>query len=187
MKEFLIKIMGDSDLFELVLILVSKAFEVSIGTLRNILVNKGFKKQGAILAFFEVTLWVFIASKVITTIGDAPINGIIYSMGYALGVFFGSILENKISLGKVLIQVNSSVEYSKLLAEVLRDNGLGVTSVDAKGKDSDRVILFVYTNRKGKDSILGIINEVDKEAMVTVNDVSTLKGGYVSSWKGLRK
>lgn len=172
---------------ELGLILVSKAFEVSIGTLRVILVNKGYRKQGVILAFFEIILWVFIASRVISDIDTAPIKGVIYSLGYALGVFFGSKLENKLAFGKILIQINTTVDFSKLMAEVLRDNGLGVTTVDAKGKDSTRVLLMVYTNRKGKDEILNLIHQIDKDAMVTINDVSSLSGGYVSSWKRIGK
>lgn len=187
MINFWNNLMGDTTYIELGLILVSKAFEVSIGTLRNILVNKGYRKQGSILAFFEITLWVFIASRVITNIGAAPIKGVIYSLGYALGVFFGSKLENKLAFGKVLIQINTKVDYASLISEVLRDNGLGVTTVDAKGKDSTRYILMVYTNRKGKDGILNIVNEIDPDAMVTVNDVSSLSGGFNSSWKRLGK
>jgi uncharacterized protein YebE (UPF0316 family) len=187
MIEFLKKIMGDAHVLELLIILVSKAIEVSIGTLRHILVNKGYRKQGATLAFFEIILWVFIASRVITGITDAPIKGIIYSLGYALGVFFGSKLENKLAFGKVLIQINTSLDYADLISEVLRDNGLGVTTVDAKGKVSPRVVIMVYANRKGKEAIIKTVNEIDKDAMITVNDVSSLSGGYVSSWKRVGK
>lgn len=187
MVEFLKMIVGNATAIELVIILVSKAIEVSIGTLRHILVNKGYRKQGTTLAFFEIILWVFIASRVITGITDAPIKGIIYSLGYALGVFFGSKLENKLAFGKVLIQINTSLEYSDIISEVLRDNGLGVTTVDAKGKNSPRVVIMVYTNRKGKEAIIKMVNDIDKDAMITVNDVSSLSGGYVSSYKRIGK
>lgn len=181
------KIFGDAQLLELGLILVSKAFEVSIGTLRVILVNKGYRKQGVILAFFEIILWVFIASKVISGINTAPIKGVIYSLGYALGVYLGSKLENKLAFGKILIQINTTVDFSDLMAEVLRDNGLGVTTVDAKGKDSTRALLMVYANRKGKDGILKLVHQIDEDAMVTINDVSSLSGGFVSSSKRITK
>ena len=187
MIDFFKSIIGNATVIELLIILISKAFEVSIGTLRHILVNKGYKKEGATLAFFEIILWVFIASRVITGIVDAPIKGVIYSLGYALGVFFGSKLENKLAFGKVLIQINTNIDYSNLISDILRENGLGVTTVDAKGKDSSRVIIMVYTNRKGKDGILNIVHEIDKDAMVTVNDVSSLSGGYVSTQKRVGK
>ena len=187
MIDFLKSIMGNATVIELLIILVSKAFEVSIGTLRQILVNKGYRKEGATLAFFEIILWVFIASRVITGITDAPIKGVIYSLGYALGVFFGSKLENKLAFGKVLIQINTSLDYSGIISEVLRDNGLGVTTIEAKGKDSLRSILMVYTNRKGKEGILNLVNNIDNTAMVTVNDVSSLSGGYVSTWRRVGK
>lgn len=187
MKELFEKILANTSLLELGLILVSKAIEVSMGTLRQILVNKGYRKEGVILAFFEIILWVFIASRVIQGINEAPIKGVIYSLGYATGVFFGSKLENKLAFGKVLIQINTSVDCSELMAEVLRDNGLGVTVVDAKGKDSAREILMVYSNRRGKDNILDMVNKIDPDAMITINDVSSLSGGYVSSYKRITK
>ncbi|MCK9470619.1 MAG: DUF5698 domain-containing protein [Bacilli bacterium] len=181
------QILGNATVLELVFILVAKAFEVTIGTLRHILVNKGYRKQGAALAFFEITLWVFIASRVIQGIDQAMIKGVIYSLGYALGVYFGSMLENKLAFGKVLIQINTKEELAGIISEVLRDNGLGVTTIAAKGKDSPRVVIMTYTNRKGKDGILNLVHNIDNDAMVTVNDVSSLSGGYVSSWKRVGK
>ncbi|HHW99674.1 MAG TPA: DUF2179 domain-containing protein [Acholeplasmataceae bacterium] len=187
MEVLFANILGNTSVIELLIILVSKAIEVTMGTLRHILVNKGYKKEGAILAFFEIILWVFIASRVITNISAAPIKGVVYSLGYALGVYFGSKVENKLAFGKILIQVNTSVDHSELLAATLRDFGLGVTTLEAKGKDSDRIILMTYTNRKGKEVIFNLIRDVDPEAMITENDVSTLSGGYVSSWRRISK
>ena len=145
-----LSILGETTIFELLLILVSKATEVSMGTIRYILVNKGYKKEGAILAFFEIILWVFVASKVITNISAAPIKGVIYSLGYSLGVYLGSKIENKLAFGKILIQVNTKDDNEEIMAKTLRENGLGVTILDAKGKDSKRVIVMTYVNRKGK-------------------------------------
>lgn len=187
MLEFFKSIFGDATFWGLVFILVAKAFEVSIGTLRSLLVNKGFTVIGAVIAFFEIILWVFIASQVIKGIDTAPIKGIIYSLGYALGVYVGSKVEKMLAFGKVLIQINTSQELADKVAEVLRDNNLGVTVIDAKGKDSTREILLVYTNRKMKDKILKLILDVDSDAMITTNEVSDLQGGHVPSWKRLSK
>lgn len=187
MVNFIANILGETSVWELGLILVSKAIEVSMGTLRHILVNRGYKKEGAFIAFFEITLWVFIASKVITNISAAPIKGVIYSLGYALGVYFGSKLENKLAFGKILIQVNTSVNNEEVMANALRDSGLGVTTLDAKGKDSKRVIIMTYTNRKGKERVFDLIREIDSDAMITENDVKTLSGGYVSPWRRISK
>ena len=74
----LISILTAVPLWELLLIFSAKMIEVSLGTLRHILINKGYRKQGTILSFFEIMLWVFVASTVINGIAEAPIKGLIY-------------------------------------------------------------------------------------------------------------
>lgn len=173
--------------WELLIILISKIIEVSIGTLRQILVNKGYRKQGTILAFFEIILWVFIASRVINGITEAPLKGVIYSLGYAIGVFVGSKIENYLAFGKILLQTITTEALGIVMVEALRSQGYGVTTVKAQGKDTNRSVLMLFANRKGKETIIGKIREIDSDAMIITNDVSTLQGGYISSWKRLGK
>lgn len=173
--------------WELLLILVSKMIEVSIGTLRHILINKGYKKQGAILSFFEVLLWVIIASLVIQGIAEAPIKAITYSLGFAIGVYLGSLLESYFALGKLLIHVNCSLSSSKKTIQAIRDAGFGVTSIDAHGKDSDRIILMVFTNRKGHKELVELIYAIDPKTMIVANEVSVIKGGYITPWRRIHK
>ncbi len=187
MKEFIIDFFTAVPVIELIIILISKAIEVSMGTMRHILVNKGYRKPGAIIAFFEILLWVFIASGVINDIGNAPIKGVVYSLGYAIGVFLGSKLENRLAFGKILIQTITNNEYGMIIADKLREFGLGVTSINGRGIDQERTILMTYTNRKGREKIINFINNIDPDAMVTTNDVTALKGGYVSPWRKIAK
>lgn len=187
MKEFLINFFTAVPVWELVMIVVLKAIEVAMGTTRHILVNKGFRKQGALIAFFEIILWVFNASTVINNISAAPIKGLMYAGGYALGVLLGSRVENILAFGKVLIQTNTTDEFSEEIACLLREHGIGVTAIEGKGKNSKRIILMTYANRKGKDNILKFINDIDPDAMITITDVSTLRGGVVSNWKNIVK
>ncbi len=167
--------------WELLIILFSKTIEVTMGTLRGILINKGYRTYGTILSFFEIILWVFVASQVINGLVEAPIKGLIYSAGFSLGVFLGSCLESKIALGKVLIQTIVSRENSDFMAAELRSRGYAVTTVEAKGRDSDKVVLMIFANRKGKDDIVKEIHDRDGTAMIIANDISTLHGGYIST------
>lgn len=185
--EFIKEFFLSTPITELIIILVAKAIEVSMGTLRHILVNKGFRKQGAGIAFFEIILWVFIASTVITGIASAPIKGVVYSLGYASGVLLGSAIEKRLAFGKVLIQTITSKELGPVIADTLRAQGYGVTSIEAKGKEADKIVLMVYANRKGNEVIFDIIQNIDHEAMIVSNDVSTLQGGYVTSWRRIAK
>ncbi len=178
--------MGDLVL-EFMLIFFSRIVEVSIGTVRNILVNKGYGKQGAILAFFEALIWVFVASRVISALSEEPLKAIIYSLGFASGVFVGSLLENKIAMGKVLIQIISSHENGILISKTLRDSGYGITSIDAEGKDAKKSVLIVYTNRKGKEIVTNKIYQIDPQALIVIQDINSIRGGYIKSFRNLIK
>jgi uncharacterized protein YebE (UPF0316 family) len=169
--------------WELLLIMCSKTIEVTIATLRGILINKGFRKLGTILSFFEITLWVIMASNVLVGLNETPIKGIVYGIGFSIGVFLGSLIESKLALGKVLIETIVSKENSEAMIAELRSKGHAVTTVEARGRDSEKVVLKIFANRKGKDEIIKQIHEKDGTAMIIANDISTMQGGYISPRK----
>ncbi|MCD4826975.1 MAG: DUF5698 domain-containing protein [Acholeplasmataceae bacterium] len=173
--------------WELLLIFVAKIVEVTMGTMRIILISKGYRKQGTALAIVEILLWVFIASSVIKGVSDTPIKGIVYAIGFALGVYVGSFIENRLAVGKVLIQVISDKVGADIIVNILRVNGHGVTSIDAYGKDSERTVLMIFANRKNKQVILDLIKDADEKALVVANEVSIVSGGFVSPWRKLAK
>lgn len=187
MWEWFVDFITSVPLWELALIFFARIIEVSMGTLRVIVINKGYRTLGVVLAFFEVMLWVFVASRVITGIAEKPLKGIIYSFGFASGVYLGSKIESALALGKVLIQVITSKELGTTIASVLREQKLGVTTLDAHGKDADKVLLMIYTNRKGKESVISQIEAMDSKALIVSHDITTLQGGYINKVRGFVK
>lgn len=168
-------------------IFLAKIIEVSIGTLRSILVVKGYRKVAVLLALVEISIWVFVASRVITGLAESPYKGIAYALGFATGVFCGSILEEKLAFGKILIQIITSEEKGEIICDTLRGKGLGVTTMNAEGKDVQRKVLMVYTNRRGNKDIIKEILTVDPSAMIVRNDISSLTGGHMPKIGGLLK
>ncbi len=179
--------MSSVPLWEVVLILVAKVIEVAISTLRIIFIGKGLRKPGTFLALIEILLWVFIASRVITGMQETPLKGIYYSIGFALGVYLGSILEGRLAVGKVFIQAVIMKDEANTVINALRESGHGVTSIDAHGKYKDREVLMIFANRKNKNEIIKLISENDDDALVVANEVSYLRGGFVSPWRKLAK
>ncbi len=174
-------------LSEVLIIFFAKVIEVSVGTLRIIFIGKGYRKPGTFLAIIEILLWVFIASKVIVGITQAPLKGIIYSLGFAAGVYVGSILEARLAVGKVYIQAVIMREEAAKVVNAIREAGYGVTVLAAQGKFRSRKVLMIFANRKEKDVVINLINSMDDDALVVVNDVSSIQGGYVSAWRKLVK
>jgi uncharacterized protein YebE (UPF0316 family) len=174
-------------LWELAIIFFAKVAEVSLGTLRQILINKGFRREGTFLSFFEISLWVFVASRVILGIADAPIKGVMYSIGFAAGVYIGSCLEERLAFGCVLVQMITSEDSGRNIAGLLRAKGYGVTTSHAEGKDSHKMVLMIFANRKGMKKMVKYIQEIDKGVLIVTNEVSSLYGGYFPKWKHVAK
>ncbi|MBM7452747.1 uncharacterized protein YebE (UPF0316 family) [Acholeplasma morum] len=182
-----IHILTVTSIWELLLIFLAKIIEVSIGTMRIILISKGYRKLGTILALIEIILWVFIASGVITGISESPMKGIVYSFGFAAGVFVGSLIEQKLAFGKVQIQTITDFGHGKKIANHLRNLGYGVTTIDAIGKDEKRMVLITFANRKSVVSVIDSIREIHPNAMVVSNDISNVTGGYIMPLRKLFK
>ncbi|HHX79491.1 MAG TPA: DUF2179 domain-containing protein [Acholeplasmataceae bacterium] len=174
-------------LLEFLIIFFSRVIEVSIGTLRNILVNKGYGKKAALLAFIEALIWVFVASRVIGAISEEPLKAIVYALGFAGGVFTGSILEKRIALGQILVQAITSHESGIKIADILRESGFGVTTAAAEGKEARKMILIVYAKRKNQEIVTQKIYELDPQALIVVQDITSIRGGYISSFRNLIK
>jgi len=180
MAEYILKILTAASPLELFIIFIFKIVEVAVCTLRTILINKGYRNEGTILSFVEILLWVFIASRVILGMAEAPIKGIVYSIAFSIGVYLGSVIEGYIGMGRVLIQTIISKDKAEPLVSALRQKGYAVTTMDAQGRDSEKTVLMIFANRKGNEEIIKEIHKLDNSAMIITNDVSTLKGGTIA-------
>ncbi|HCC36826.1 MAG TPA: hypothetical protein DEQ14_04015 [Treponema sp.] len=186
MQEQIIKFLTAAPPLELVLILLSKTIEVTISTLRQILINKGYRREGTFLSFIEIILWTFVASRVIMGIAQAPIKGIVYSIGFSIGVYMGSRIEGIIAMGKVMIQTIVSQVNAGPISASLRERGYAVTTMEARGRDSAKAVLMIFANRKGKEEIIEEIRRLDGTAMIITNDITTLYGGTIATRKFLK-
>ena len=160
---------------------ISKIVEVSVSTLRNILINKGYRREGTILSFVEIVLWTFVASRVIMGLMEAPIKGVVYSIGFSIGVYLGSKIEGRIAMGRIMLQAIVAKENANILIDGMREKGYAVTILDAHGRDSEKQVLMIFANRKGKEEIIETIQKLDKTSMIITNDVSTLHGGTIAA------
>lgn len=165
-----------------ILILFAKIIEVSLRTIRTVLLIKGERKIAGLIAFFEILLWVNIVSRVISDLSNDPLKAITYALGFSLGIYIGSLLEEKIGIGLSEIQANVKAIESKELANKLRKEGFAVTEIKAEGQETDRVILTLFVQRTKVNHIVYKIKSMYENAVITTRDVKPVIGGY-----GLRR
>jgi uncharacterized protein YebE (UPF0316 family) len=160
------------------IIFFGKIIEVTFATLRIVLINRGERTKGAMVAFIEIILWIYVTGTVLVGFTNSPIKVIIFALAFAIGNFTGSWLEGKIALGLSTIEVITT-EDPGALAEVLRANNLGVTVIDGEGKDGPRKILKVHLKRNRIASTVRLINKNNDKCVISVTDVKVIKGGYI--------
>lgn len=187
MWQNILEILTVTPFYELLFIFLAKIVEVSIGTMRIILISKGYRKIGTSLAIVEIFLWVFIASSVINGITESPMKGVAYSFGFAAGVYVGSLIEQKLAFGKVLIQTITSKALATDICTHLREAGFGVTSLEAMGKDDEKSVLMIYANRRDASKVVQGIKLIHPKAMIVSNEISNVSGGYINPMKKLFK
>lgn len=160
-------------------IFFAKIVEVSLATVRIVLVNRGEKVKGAIIGFFEVMIWVIVISNVLDGLSEDPLKLIVYCLAFALGNYFGVIVENKLAIGTACIQAVVGDEVKNDLNDALRTKGFGVTTIQGEGKDGPVDVLMIYLKRKSVPEAISEIRTVCPNALVTVNDVRSLRNGYI--------
>ncbi|NLL56715.1 MAG: DUF2179 domain-containing protein [Clostridiales bacterium] len=160
------------------IIFFGKITEVTFATVRIVLVNKGERIKGSIIALVEVILWIFITGTVIVGFTQAPLKALVFAAAFALGTYLGSWLEDQIALGLSTIQIITSEDPAALIA-ALRANNLAVTTIDAEGREGARKILSIHLKRKRIRKTVKLINNSIPNCMITVTDVKVLKGGYI--------
>ena len=149
---------------------------VSFFTVRMIFTLKGKRYLAAMISTIEVAIYIVGLSIVLDRL-DNLINLAAYSLGYGLGVLVGTKIEERLALGYITVQVITQY-VDESLPYALREKGYGVTSWYAKGKDGDRLVLYVLTKRKNQHKLFDAINELDSKAFIMSHEPSYIHGGF---------
>ena len=173
---------GDS-IWIYIFIFCGKIIEVSIATLRIVLISRGERTVGSVVAIAEVTIWIFVTGTVITGFQSDLMKVVVFVVAFAIGNFIGSWLEEKLALGLSQIQVivHEKDDETRLVG-ALREKGFGVTTMEVRGMDDIRYMLMLILKRKMTKDAIAFIDETCPNALVTIGDVEA-KGGYMHNLK----
>lgn len=158
------------------LIFVSRILDVSVGTMRLIFVSKGNKHVAPILGFFEVIIWLAAIGQIMQHL-DNIMCYIAYGGGFAAGNYIGIYLEEKMKIGTVMLRVFPKKDTTAL-ANTLRENGFGVTTVNIQGKGGKNQMIFSVMDRSSISEVLHIVNHHNPSAFYTIEDIRGVRDGY---------
>jgi uncharacterized protein YebE (UPF0316 family) len=158
-----------------ILIFFARVVDVSLATVRWLLLVRGKRLQAGFIGFFEVIIYIYVLKIVVDRLTD-PLSLVFYGLGFATGNVVGSLIEEKVALGLITVQVISSGDLLELTCR-LRQEGFGVTTWEAEGREGPHMVLNVSLSRKDYNELLGIIDSWDRNAFITVFDARCAKGG----------
>lgn len=158
-----------------VLIFLARICDVSVGTIRTIIVMSGHQFIAALLGFVEVTIWVFAVAGALKYLSE-PIAVVSYAGGFAAGVLVGMWLEERIALGYRVVRIISRNGEINL-AEKLRERGHRVTRVRGEGREGPVEIDFLVIRRRQLGQVRRFIAEHAPQAFYTVGRVERPGGG----------
>lgn len=170
-----------------ILIFLARIIDVSLGTIRIIFISKGFKILSALVGFFEVIVWLLAINQILSDFTNIWIM-VAYAAGFATGNYIGIILEEKISIGNVLLRIIIKEDPRKLVHE-LRKNNYHATIMDGKsGYEKTNVkIIFSVISRKKLKKVLKLIKNTNPNAFFTIEDIRNARRDSTNIYKENKK
>jgi uncharacterized protein YebE (UPF0316 family) len=163
------------------LIFFARVTDVSLSTVRILMIMRGRSLVAATIGFFEVSIYILALGQVIGNL-DNPLRVVAYALGFATGNLIGSRLEERLALGVATAQV-ISLDKSDEIAEILREQGFGVTVLEGCGRHGTHQILHILLKRKDLPCFMDTVREADNQAFVSVMDTRKIFGGYFAKIK----
>lgn len=151
---------------------------ITLNTIRFMLTMKGYRLIAPMLSVIEIVIYVTGLSMVMSSL-DNPLNLAAYALGYGIGVGVGIKIEDWLALGYTMMTVMTANPESGM-PNKLRDAGYGVTIMNARGRDGERLMLNVLAARKDERDLLSKVMEIDEKAFIVSTDPKYIQGGFWS-------
>ncbi len=169
-----------------ILIFLSRIADVSIGTVRVILVSMRLKYLAPLAGFFEVLIWILVMSQIMQNL-TSPICYVAYAGGFAAGNFVGILIAEKLSIGMVLVRVILPVRANGLI-DRLREKRYGVTCLDGQGANGPVQMVFTIVPRREIQTVVDLVKRSHPDAFYSVEEVDFVERGVFPlrrRWNGV--
>lgn len=178
------------------LIFLARIIDVSINTIRIIYVLGGRRLTATLLGFVESFVWLMAIRQIFQHL-DNWASYIAYPAGFAMGIFVGMMIEERIAYGKVIIRIITRKEIDEL-KEYLTKQNHRFTILKALGPDGDESVIFTVLERERLEELTTKLKEILPSAFYTVEKVNRASESgavvqestrwSIASWlKGIRR
>ncbi|MBF0593428.1 MAG: DUF2179 domain-containing protein [Candidatus Omnitrophica bacterium] len=151
------------------LIFVARICDMSLDTMRIIMIGHGRKGLASFFGFIEVTIWLVVARQVIVHLPN-PACFIAYAAGFATGNYVGMAIEERLASGVQMVRMIVDRDGGPLIA-ALKVNGFGFTTMTGQGAQGPVDVIFTIVDRSRSGDVIRLIETVSPKAFYTIEDV----------------
>jgi len=159
-----------------ILIFLARIADVSMETIRVIYISRGIKYLAPIIAFFEIIIWLFAMEVVLKDLSNI-VNLLAYAFGFASGTYIGLVIEEKLSIGTVILRIVTTEESTDEILSFLEAEHLGATRIAAQGSRGDVRMIISLVNRTDVPRITAHIEDTNPRAFFSIEDVRYVNQG----------
>jgi len=152
--------------------------DVTMDTIRLIMLTRGRKYFAAIIGFGQSMIFIVAIASVLR--GPLNLYNVIgYCSGFALGNIIGVALEERIAMGYVRMRAYTAADKGPLIAGALRANDFGCTETAGQGRDGSVCVVECVLARRDVAQAQRVIAGVDDKAFVVVDEARSIFQGYL--------
>lgn len=170
--------MGLSLFFSCLKVFFCRIADVTLGSMKTVLIVHERQKLAAVIGFFEVFIWYIIVRDALNFEGNVLAIAVAYASGYACGTFIGGTLAQMILGGHVTVHVITT-DRSQTLTSALRDSGYAVTVLDVNESEfgTEKNLILADFDKKLLNHFQSKVKEFDPSAFVIVQEEKSHFGG----------
>ncbi|OPX63608.1 MULTISPECIES: DUF2179 domain-containing protein [unclassified Methanoregula] len=158
------------------LIFLARICDVSMETIRVIYISRGIRYLAPVIAFFEIVIWLLAMEVVMQDLSNIA-NFMAFALGFAAGTYVGLVIEERLSIGMVILRVITTEESEGPITGFLAAENYGVTRLDAQGSRGSVRIILSLVNRGDIPRITDFIRTVNPRAFFSIEDVRYVNEG----------
>lgn len=161
------------------IIFVAQLIYVPVLTIRTIMMVKGMKGKASALGILEGIIYVVALGIVFSDLSNYG-NMIAYALGFGVGLYIGQLIEQKLAIGFVTLEVNILTKNEALIAH-LREVGFSVSTIEVEGmNETTRFRLNCTARRDREKEFINIVRMYEPSAFIVSFEPRNFKGGYVT-------
>lgn len=152
-----------------ILIFLARLTDVSLSTLRIVLVTMGKRNIAPLIGFVEAFVWLLAIGQIMQNLTNI-MSYLAYAGGFAMGTYLGMWLEQRLALGMVMVRIITGKKADDLITK-LKETNYRFTHLQAEGKYGDVGVVFSIVKRKSLPKFLHLINTHNPNAFYTIENI----------------